>query len=72
MPDVASLYVSRTSATDRPSSGAPAAPPGHENLFLLVPFPADPALGGRPGELDGYADRYLDQIAAWAGIPDLR
>ncbi len=67
VPDVASLYVSRTTASD-----PTAAPPGHENLFVLVPFPADPAIGTRPGELDGYADRYLDQIAAWAGIPDLR
>ena len=38
VPDVASLYVSRTTATD-----PTAAPPGHENLFVLVPFPADPA-----------------------------
>lgn len=67
VPDVASLYVSRTSATD-PTT----APPGHENLFVLVPFPADPAIGTRPGELDAHADRALDQIASWAGIPDLR
>jgi len=67
VPGVASAYVSRTTATD-PS----AAPPGHENLFVLVPFPADPALGTRPGELDAHADRYLDQVGAWAGVPDLR
>lgn len=67
VPDAASLYVSRTTATD-----ADAAPPGHENLFVLVPFPADPAIGTRPGELDAHADRYLDQIASWAGVPDLR
>ncbi|ADG75775.1 phytoene desaturase [Cellulomonas flavigena DSM 20109] len=67
VPDVASLYVSRTTASD-----PTAAPPGHENLFVLVPFPADPAIGTRPGELDAHADRYLDQIAAWAGVPDLR
>lgn len=70
VPDVASLYVSRTSATDDD-----AAPAGHENLFVLVPFPADPAIGAGdagPAELDSYADRYLDQIARWARIPDLR
>ncbi|WP_426593226.1 phytoene desaturase family protein [Cellulomonas sp. McL0617] len=63
IPEVASLYVSRTTATD-PS----AAPDGHENLFVLVPFPADPSVG----DLDAHADRYLDQIGTWAGIPNLR
>ncbi|GED10849.1 phytoene desaturase family protein [Cellulosimicrobium cellulans] len=74
VPDPASLYVSRTSATDGPSSGAPAAPPGHENLFLLVPFPADPTLGAdAPSQraLDALADRYLAQVGSWAGIEDL-
>lgn len=69
IPDPASLYVSRASATD------PAvAPPGHESLMLLVPFPADPAIGaGTEGEaeLGRLADRYLRQVAAWAGIDDL-
>ena len=63
VPEVASLYVSRTTATD-----PTAAPAGHENLFVLVPFPADVSIDG----LDAHADRYLDQIGAWAGIPDLR
>lgn len=87
VPDAASLYVSRTSATE-PGT----APPGHENLFVLVPFPADPRLGAdapggsadAPGgsadvpggfsraALEAHADRYLDQIGRWAGIPDLR
>ncbi|HEY0187363.1 MAG TPA: phytoene desaturase family protein [Cellulomonas sp.] len=70
VPDPASLYVARTSATD-----PTAAPPGHENLFLLVPFPADPTIGAGPAgpaELDAHADRYLDQLARWAAIPDLR
>jgi phytoene dehydrogenase-like protein len=80
VPDAASLYVSRTSATE-PGT----APPGHENLFVLVPFPADPRLGAdasggsadAPGEfsraaLEEHADRYLDQIGRWAAIPDLR
>lgn len=71
-PDPACLYVSRTSATD-PS----VAPAGHENLFVLVPVPADPGLGG--GGLDGagdteierIADAAVEQISAWAGVPDL-
>jgi phytoene desaturase len=70
VPEVASLYVSRTTATD-----PDAAPPGHENLFVLVPFPADPTIGAGPAgaaELDSYADRYLDQVGAWAGVPGLR
>lgn len=75
-PDPASLYVCRPSATD-PS----VAPPGHENLFVLIPVPPDAPDGtglGRGG-LDGggdapveeAADRAIAQIAAWAGIEDL-
>jgi phytoene desaturase len=70
VPAVGSMYLSRTSATD-----PGAAPPGHENLFLLVPLPADPALGEDPESragLESHADRCLDQVAAWAGIPELR
>jgi 1-hydroxy-2-isopentenylcarotenoid 3,4-desaturase len=63
VPEPASLYVSRVTATD-----PTAAPAGHENLFVLVPFPADPTLT----DLDGYADRFLDQIGDWAGIDGLR
>ncbi|MCR8670826.1 phytoene desaturase family protein [Agrococcus sp. HG114] len=70
--DPASLYVSRTSATD-PS----VAPEGHEALFVLVPVPADPRLGR--GGVDGagdaaveaIADRAIAQIGAWAGIDGL-
>ncbi|QCQ16354.1 phytoene desaturase family protein [Microbacterium sp. RG1] len=73
IPDPASLYVCRPSATD-PS----VAPAGHENLFVLVPIPADPGLGH--GGVDGAgdvvieraADAAIDQIAAWCGVPDLR
>jgi phytoene desaturase len=73
VPDPASLYVCTPSRTD-PS----VAPPGHENLFLLVPVPADPGLG-RGGEdgmgdaaVEAVADAAIDRVAAWAGVPDLR
>ncbi|MFB9731545.1 phytoene desaturase family protein [Ornithinimicrobium kibberense] len=72
VPDPASAYVCRPSATD-----PDVAPPGCENLFVLVPVPADPGLGH--GGLDGggspaverVADAAIAQVAAWAGIPDL-
>lgn len=72
VPDPASIYVCRPSATD-PS----VAPAGDTNLFVLVPVPADPTIGR--GGLDGagdaqveaVADRVIAQIAQWAGVPDL-
>ncbi|PAY24050.1 phytoene dehydrogenase [Dietzia natronolimnaea] len=75
IPDPASLYVCRPSATDDADAGI--APAGHENLFVLVPIPADPGLGH--GGVDGAgdatieaaADRAIAQIADWTGIPDL-
>lgn len=72
VPDPASLYVCKPSGID-PS----VAPEGHENLFVLVPIPADPSIGH--GEIDGdgdprveaIADSVIRQISDWAGIPDL-
>ena len=72
VPDPASSYVCRPSATDDS-----VAPPGHENLFVLVPVPADVTLG--KGGVDGagdpavekVADAAIAQVAAWAGVPDL-
>jgi phytoene desaturase len=72
IPDPASLYVCRPSATD-----PTVAPPEHENLFVLVPVPADPSLGhggiGGDGDpqIEAAADRVIAQIAEWCGIPDL-
>ncbi|MET0781667.1 MAG: phytoene desaturase family protein [Microbacterium sp.] len=72
IPDPASLYVCRPSATD-----ADVAPAGHENLFVLVPIPADPKIGrgGVDGDGDAAvetaADRVIQQISEWCGIPDL-
>lgn len=72
IPSPASLYVCRPSATDDT-----VAPAGHENLFVLVPVPADPSLGrgGVDGDgdaaVEAAADRVIAQIAQWCGIPDL-
>ncbi|GAB3395073.1 phytoene desaturase family protein [Humibacter soli] len=72
VPDPASVYVSRPSATD-----ASVAPEGDDNLFVLIPVPADPSLGvggiGGAGsaEVERTADVAIAQIATWAGIPDL-
>ncbi|KHK98721.1 phytoene dehydrogenase [Microbacterium mangrovi] len=73
VPDPASLYVCKPSATE-----PGVAPPGHENLFVLIPVPADPGLGagGADGQgdpaIESAVDAAIDRIAAWAGIPDLR
>jgi len=67
IPDPASLYVCRPSATD-----ASVAPAGHENLFVLVPTPADTAIGsGGDEHVERAADAAIRQISEWAGIPDL-
>jgi phytoene desaturase len=72
VPDPASLYACMPSATD-----ASVAPPGSENLFLLVPVPADPSIGagGVDGAGDAVVERVADaaiaQLADWADIPDL-
>ena len=72
VPDPASLYVCKPSATD-----AEVAPKGDTNLFVLVPIPADVSIG--KGGIDGngdaqveqIADAAIAQIAEWAGVPDL-
>src|SRR5690606_29065509 len=72
VPDPASAYVCKPSETD------PAvAPPEHENLFVLVPVPADVRLGrggvdgaGDPA-VEAVADAAIAQVADWAGVPDL-
>ncbi|MDZ5663690.1 phytoene desaturase family protein [Nocardioides sp. S-58] len=73
VPDPASIYVCKPSETD-PS----VAPEGCENLFVLVPVPADTAIGAGSDEgagselVERTADAAIDQVAGWAGIPDLR
>lgn len=67
IPDPASLYVCRPSATD-PS----VAPDGNENLFLLIPVPADVTIGKAGDPLvEKTADAAIRLIADKAGIPDL-
>jgi phytoene desaturase len=72
VPDPASLYACMPSATD-----ASVAPPDCENLFLLVPVPADTSIGAGGVDGDGdpaverIADAAIAQLASWAGIDDL-
>ncbi|MGX5696130.1 phytoene desaturase family protein [Agromyces soli] len=72
VPDPASFYACMPSATDRS-----VAPPGHENLFLLVPVPADVSIGaggvggGGDPEVEALVDRTVDRLAGHAGVPDL-
>ena len=71
VPDPASIYVCKPSETD-----PTVAPEGCENLFVLVPVPADTSIGsggddGAGSEtVERTADAAIDQIASWAGVPD--
>lgn len=67
IPDPASIYVCRPSATD-----SSVAPDGNENLFVLIPVPADVSIGkaGDP-RVEKAADAAIRLIAEKAGIPDL-
>jgi phytoene desaturase len=53
------------------------APAGHSNLFMLVPIPADTAIGrggidgAGSGQVEAIADDAIRQLSEWAGIPDL-
>ncbi|MFJ4222600.1 phytoene desaturase family protein [Microbacterium sp. NPDC089695] len=73
IPSPASTYVCRPSATD-----GTVAPDGHENLFILVPVPADVEIGSGGSEgggspaVESAADTAIDLVASWAGIDDLR
>ena len=72
VPDAPSLYVCKPSGVD-----PDVAPEGSENVFVLVPLPADPALGrgGVDGKgdaaIEALADAVIARIASAAGIPDL-
>jgi phytoene desaturase len=72
VPEPASLYICKPSGVD-----PDVVPAGSENLFVLVPIPADPKIGR--GDVDGdgdtaleaLADRVIRQISDWTGIADL-
>ena len=72
VPEPASVYVCKPSHTD-----PTVAPPGCENLFVLVPVPADVAIGGGGDDGGGSAaveraaDAAIDRISRWADVPDL-
>ena len=72
VPDPASLYICKPSGVD-----PDVAPEGFENVFVLVPIPADPTIGRGDTDGDGdtrievLADKVIAQIADWTGIPDL-
>lgn len=72
IPATPSIYVCKPSGVD-----PDVAPEGAENLFVLVPIPADPSIGrggidgGGDAGVEALADRVIEQIAGWAGIPDL-
>lgn len=72
VPEPASIYVCKPSHTD-----PTVAPPGCENLFVLVPVPADVGIGGGGDDgrgspvVERAADAAIDLVAGWAGVPDL-
>ncbi len=64
-PERASMYVSKTTATDKAT-----APKGHENIFVLVPLPA--GADKTPEAVARYTEHYLEQLESMTGIPDFR
>jgi 1-hydroxy-2-isopentenylcarotenoid 3,4-desaturase len=72
VPEPASFYACMPSASD-----PHVAPAGHENLFLLIPVPADVGIGfggvdgaGDPA-VEAAADRAIAELARRSGVPDL-
>ncbi|WP_394284224.1 phytoene desaturase family protein [Corynebacterium sp.] len=68
-----SIYVSMPSATD-----PDVAPEDHENLFILVPVPAEEQIGhgdayreSASPRVEAIADAAIAELADWAGVPDL-
>lgn len=59
-PKPASLYISKTSHSDN------TAPKGHENIFVLVPLPANTTVS--TAKLEKLADTYLEQIRLTTGV----
>lgn len=73
IPNPASVYVCKPSETD-----TTVAPVDHENLFVLIPVPAEVSIGhGGPDgrgdpQVEQTVDAVIDQLAEWAGVNDLR
>lgn len=65
IPQPASLYICNPSKSD-PSL----APKGHENLFVLVPLPADIHIS--EDMLEDLADEYVEQIGRTIGVEDFK
>lgn len=64
-PDRASIYVSKTSQTDKKTG-----PKNHENIFILVPLPASSTKSKK--DEDRFVEHYLKQLEEMSGISDLR
>lgn len=64
-PEKASIYVSKTSQTDK------TAPKGHETLFVLVPLPASFDVVDK-NTTEIFTQQYISQIAEMTGIDDLK
>lgn len=64
-PSPASIYLSRTSATDDQT-----APKGCENVFMLVPYP--PSTDASESKLEQLVEQYLVQVEQMTGVNDLR
>ena len=64
IPESASIYVSRTTATDKTT-----APKGHENLFVLIPLPTDVHITKVAQQK--LVTRFIGQVAQAVGAPDL-
>jgi phytoene desaturase len=65
IPTSASIYVSRTTATDPRT-----APVGHENIFVLVPLPT--GIDVTPTIKKELTDRFIDQLATTLATPDFK
>jgi len=65
IPEDASIYLSKTSSTDKKVS-----PSNHEALVVLVPWPSGIKVSNKT--LEKYYDIYLDRIQKMTGIKDLK
>lgn len=65
IPKPASIYVCKSSASDNS-----VAPKNHENVFVLVPLP--PGVEIESVQLRALADEYIEQIAHYIGVPELK